>query len=129
MKISELAAQHMAELPIGCVLTSEQVERSLRDATRQYCGCADLKSGQVVNAQALIGADPTQDVDLTAGELSLIRPLWLLYLEKENSMALEASRSQGAELFGRAVAEVQPAIQDYELRLPELAFCEDWISI
>jgi len=129
MKIRQLTAQHMAELPIGCVLTSEQVERSLRDAARQYCGYADLDSGEEVDASALVGDNPAQDVDLNTSELSVIRPLWLLYLEKENSMALEASRTQGAELFGRAVAEVQMSIQDYELRLPQLCFCEDWITV
>jgi hypothetical protein len=129
MKISELAAQHMAVLPLGCVLTEEQVERHLRDATRQYCGHADLKSGESVDDQALIGAVEAQDVTLDHSELAIIRPLWLLYIERENSTALEASRTQGAELFGRAVSEVQMSIQDYELRLPQLAFCEEWVTI
>jgi hypothetical protein len=129
MKISELVAQHIAVLPIGCVLTEDQVERSLRDATRQYCGHADLKSGETVGDQALIGNAPDQDVTLDHSELSIIRPLWLLYMERENSTALEASRTQGAELFGRAVSEVQASIENYELRLPQLAFCEDWVTI
>lgn len=129
MKIRQLTAQHMAELPIGCVLTEEQVERSLRDAARQYCGYADLASGVDVDATALVGSNEAQDVDLNTSELSIIRPLWLLYLEKENSMALEASRTQGAELFGRAVAEVVMSIQDYELRLPQLCFFEEWVTI
>ncbi|WP_426237447.1 hypothetical protein [Pseudomonas sp. TWP3-2] len=129
MKISVLVKQHMAVLPIGCVLTDEQVERSLRDAARQYCGCADLASGEEVDDQALIGSNVAQDVEINTSEMSLIRPLWLLYLERENSMALEASRSQGAELFGRSVAEVQMAIQDYEMRLPQLAFSEDWTFV
>lgn len=129
MKISELATQHMAVLPIGCILTEEQVLRSLRDATRQYCGHADLKSGESVDGQALVGTAEGQDVDLTHSELSIIRPLWLLYMERENSTALEASRTQGAELFGRSVAEVQMSIQEYETRLPQLAFCEDWVTI
>lgn len=129
MKIRQLTAQYMAELPIGCVLTDEQVERSLRDAARQYCGYADLKSGVDVDAAALVGANEQQDVDLNTSELSIIRPLWLLYLEKENSMALEASRTQGAELFGRSVAEVEMGIAEYLRTLPQLCFCEDWVTI
>ena len=129
MKLSELAVQHMAELPIGLVLTEEQVLRSLRDATRFYCGHADLVAGGSVDASALAGDVAEQDVDLSHSELSLIKPLWLLYMEKENSTALEASRTQGAELYGRAVSEVQASITDYEERLPELAFVTDWISI
>lgn len=129
MKLSELVAGYVQVLPIGCVLDEQQIERSLRVATRFYCGCADLASGETVNAKALIGDDPAQDVDLTPGELELIRPLWDLYMEKENSMALEASRTQGAELFGRAVSEIVPAITEYEARLPMLAFTCGWETV
>lgn len=129
MKLSELVDQYMVVLPIGCVLTEEQVMRSLRDAARQYCGHADLVAGVNVDGAALIGDVAEQDVDISHSELSVIKPLWLLYLERENGMALEASRTQGAELFGRSVAEVQASIQDYETRLPLLAFCEDWITV
>jgi len=129
MRISVLAAQHMAELPLGLVLTDEQVLRNLRDATRQYCGYASLTSGQTVNESALGGGAEPVDVDLTTSELALIRPLWLLYNERENGMALESSRSMGADPYGRSVAEVQASIQDYELRLPQLAFCSDFVTI
>lgn len=129
MKSSLLVAQHMAVLPIGCVLLDDQVERSLRDATRQYCGYANLESEQVIDSMAQAVADSSQDIDLSLGELSVIRPLWMLLLERENSMALEASRSQGAEVFGRSVAEVQADIRDYETRLPLLAFSSDIVSI
>lgn len=128
MKISVLASQYMAVLPIGCVLDDEQVLRSLRDATRQYCGCAALASGEKVDANALADGEG-QDVDLSHGELSLIRPLWMLYLERENSMALEASRTQGAELYGRSVAETQVSIEMYEQRLPALAFTSDFVTV
>lgn len=129
MKSSLLVAQHMEVLPIGCVLLDDQVERSLRDATRQYCGYANLESEQVIDSMAQAVADSSQDIDLSLGELSVIRPLWMLLLERENSMALEASRSQGAEVFGRSVAEVQADIRDYETRLPLLAFSSDIVSI
>ncbi|WP_085618750.1 MULTISPECIES: hypothetical protein [unclassified Pseudomonas] len=128
MKLSVLAAQHMAVLPIGCVLTDDQVLRSLRDATRFYCGHADLTSGGIVGASAL-GDTDADDVEVSESELSIIKPLWLLYLERENSTALEASKTQGAEVFGRAVSEVQASIIDYETRLPALAFSEDWVTI
>jgi len=127
MKLSVLAAQYMAVLPIGCVLTDDQVLRSLRDATRFYCGHADLASGGSVGALAL--GEAGDDVEVSESELSIIKPLWLLYMERENSTALEASRTQGAEVYGRAVSEVQASIIDYEARLPGLAFCEDWVTI
>lgn len=127
MKLSVLAAQYMAVLPIGCVLTDDQVLRSLRDATRFYCGHADLASGGSVGALAL--GEAGDNVEVSESELSIIKPLWVLYMERENSMALEASRTQGAEVYGRAVSEVQASIIDYETRLPGLAFCEDWVTI
>ncbi len=129
MKISQLVAQHMAVLPIGCVLMPDQVERSLRDAVRQYAGYADLKCGTEIDESANADPDSQQDLDLTTSEMSIVGPLWRLYMEKENSMALEASRTQGAELFGRAVAEVQASIESYETRLPQLAFSSDIVSI
>lgn len=127
MKISQLVEQFIAVLPIGCVLDDVQITRHLRGAVRQYCGYARL-----ANAQSADGvhtdidvsetAEGAQDFDLTPSELSIIRPLWMLYLEKENGTALEASRSQGADPWGRPVAEVAMAITDYEQRLPSLTF-------
>lgn len=120
MKLSQLVEQYIADLPIGCVLTEEQIARSLRNATRQYCGYAILASAESLDA---VGAAPGGvDVDLSDSELAIIQPLWTLYLEKENALALEASKSQGAELFGRSVSEVVPSILEYELSLPRLAF-------
>lgn len=129
MRISALVTQYMAVLPMGCLLTDEQVHRSLRDAARQYTGFAELESGEVIEESALASASDIQDVDLSVSELALIRPLWLLHLERENSMTLEASRTQGAELFGRTVSEVEASINEYLIRLPQLAFCCEIVSI
>lgn len=134
MKISQLVDQYVAELPIGCVLTEEQITRHLRDAVRQYCGYARLTSAQSLDTvhSDLYTPDTAPvavDVDLTHSELAIIRPLWLLYIEKENGTALEASRSQGADPWGRAVAEVAQAITDYEARLPSLTFVFEVRSI
>lgn len=134
MKVSQLVEQYIAELPIGCVLTEEQIGRNLRDAIRQYCGYARLTSAQSLDTvhSDLYTADTLPvpiDVELTHSELAIIRPLWLLYIEKENSTALEASRSQGAELYGRTVSEVVQSILDYELRLPQLTFVYEVRSI
>jgi hypothetical protein len=127
MKISQLVESYEAQLPIGCVLLTDQITRSLRDAVRQYCGYARLKNardadGCYVEIDASETATGAQDFDLTASELSIIKPLWHLYLERENATALEASRTMGAELFGRSTAEVGPAIEAYEARMPSLAF-------
>jgi len=134
MKISQLVANYVAVLPIGCVLTEEQITRSLRGAVRKYCGYARLKNsagtdGLYVDIDETETAAGAQDFNLTTSELAVIKPLWNMYMEVENATALEASRSMGAELYGRATAEVQPAIEAYEARLPQLAFQFDVLSI
>jgi hypothetical protein len=134
MKISQLVDQYVAELPIGCVLTEEQITRHLRDAVRQYCGYARLTSAQSLDTvhSDLYTTDTVPsavDVDLTHSELAIIRPLWLLYIEKENAMALEASRSQGADPYGRNTAEVTQSILEYEGSLPRLTFVYEVRSI
>jgi hypothetical protein len=134
MKISQLVDQYVAELPIGCVLTEEQITRHLRDAVRQYCGYARLTSAQSLDTvhSDLYTPDTVPgavDVDLTHSELAIIRPLWLLYIEHENAMALEASRSQGADPYGRSTPEVKQSILDYEQRLPQMTFVYEVRSI
>lgn len=134
MKISQLVESYLAVLPIGCVLTEEQITRSLRAAVRKYCGYAHLMlaldaDGSKIAIDATDTALGAQDFDLTASEVSVIKPLWHLYMELENSTALEASRSMGAELFGRTTPEVQQAIEGYEMRLPALVFKYEVFSI
>mgnify|MGYP003409789645 CR=1 FL=1 len=134
MEISQLVDQYVAELPIGCVLTEEQITRHLRDAVRQYCGYARLTSAQSTDGvhsdiDATATAEGAQNLDLTPSELAIIRPLWLLYIEHENAMALEASRSQGAELYGRSTPEVKQPILEYERSLPQLTFTYEVRSI
>ena len=129
MKISVLAGEFMKVPPVGLVLTDDQVLRSLRDATRFYCAYADLDSGEVIDESALGKDEPVQELNITISELGLIKPLWLLYMERENSTTLEASRSMGADPYGRSVAEVQASITEYEQRLPALAFTCDFVSI
>lgn len=132
MKISQLVEQYLADLPIGCVLTEEQIARWLRNATRQYCGYAILASAQYLGGpieNLPAGASQFADIELSDSELAIIQPLWLLYIEHENAIALEASRSQGADPYGRSTPEVKQSILDYERELPRLAFSYEVRSI
>jgi hypothetical protein len=68
---------------------------------------------------------PELDVQtvITNSEWALIKPLYLLYVERENARALEASRMQGVDPYGRTVSEVQADIERYESGdMPRLAF-------
>jgi hypothetical protein len=63
--------------------------------------------------------------DITDGEWGLIRPLYLLYVERENARALEASRGLGVDVYGRTVDQVEADIRQYETQdLPHLAFAQ-----
>jgi hypothetical protein len=61
--------------------------------------------------------------DITPSEWSIIKPLYMLYVERENARVLETSRQQGVEVFGRDVASIQGDIERQEIEvLPRLAF-------
>jgi len=63
------------------------------------------------------------DTAITDSEWALIKPLYALYVERENARALEASRMQGVDPYGRTVSEVQGDIERYENGdMPRLAF-------
>ena len=154
MKLSEIIAQYLAHLPVGIVLEDSQVTRNLRKAVRAYCGYATLKSepseaelyvlsfveagleaplfplGNVhspVNAEDDIPSG--QDFDLTPSELAIIQPLWTLYNEWENAQSLEASRSQGLDVYGRTTGEIVMDIRERESMMANLCFMEPVVSI
>lgn len=134
MKISQLVAQYFTVLPIGCALDEDQVTRNLRASVRAYCGYRRLTNAQPdqgihtpIDEQA--GATGDQDFDLTPSELALIEPLWHLKNDKENATAFEASRSQGADPFGKSAAECDAAIEQYLRELPSKCFSFEVRSI
>lgn len=70
------------------------------------------------------------DTDITDSEWAIIKPLFLLYVERANALALEASRSLGVEVYGRLVDTIENDIQRYEqVDMPRLAFSQQWESI
>ena len=54
------------------------------------------------------------DTDLTMGEWAIIKPLFVLYVERENATRLEASRGLGVDAFGRTTSEVAQDIERME---------------
>lgn len=67
----------------------------------------------------------SKDSDITDGEWFVIRPLFMLYVERENARALEASKQLGVEVYGRTVDQVEADIRTYETQdLPRLAFAQ-----
>jgi hypothetical protein len=84
----------------------------------------------------IVAGSPLDPVDwvtdatvISQSEWAIIRPLFLLYVEREQAIHLEASRNFGVDVFGRSSAEIQQDIDLYEERLPNLAFSQPVITV
>jgi hypothetical protein len=70
-----------------------------------------------VVADALPIKDPDMigdDTEVSVGEWAVIRPLFFLYVERENAQRLEGSRALGLEVYGRSVSEIAGDIKEME---------------
>ncbi len=103
---------------VGNLLSNEQLKALAIAATEFYAGYAML-------SQAQSSTDISIDTIITLSELALIKRLFLLYIERETALQLEASRGLGVDVFGRSVSEVISEINLYEAELPRLAFFAD----
>lgn len=102
----------------GLILDPDEVTAQAVAAARMYHGYGDLRSIAGQSAEVV-----SEDTDLSPGEWAAIKPLFMLYIERENARALEASRGQGVDVYGRTISEVSPEIAQYEnTDLPRLAF-------
>jgi hypothetical protein len=103
---------------VGNLLSGEQLNALAIAATEFYVGYAVLTQAQPSNAISI-------ETILTLSELALIKRLFMLYVERETALQLEASRGLGVDVFGRSVSEVISEISLYEAELPRLAFFAD----
>lgn len=72
----------------------------------------------------------TDDTVLTPGEWAIVKPLFILYVEREQATHLEASRGLAVDVFGRSVAEIQADITLMETEtLPSRCFVSTIIEI
>lgn len=124
-KLSELVKDFLeGERPDGVVLEPEQVSALAMAATRFHAGYASILSLKPADPLEPLPISPaiTADVVLTWSEWSLIKRLFLLYLEQENARHLEATRIMGGDVFGRTSGEIAMEIQQFETDYPRLAF-------
>lgn len=121
--IEELASYYMEHLrPVGLVVDDEVVLSQAIKAVRYYTGYGDLaflESNEVLN----------KSTKLDKSEVAVISPLFELYVERENALILESSRSQGVEVYGRTVSEVMSDITQKELEIQNLAFEVDFFTV
>ncbi|GAB4059182.1 hypothetical protein [Uliginosibacterium sediminicola] len=121
MKLSEHVTRFSeGERPVGILLDAPTVLAQAVAATRFYGAFAQL-------------ADPaltvTADIDVTDDEWAIIRPLFVLYVERESVLQAEGSRMMGIEAFGRSSGEVAADITALETDLPMRAFCQPIITV
>ena len=66
---------------------------------------------------------------LSLSEWAIIKPLFELYVERENAMHLEASRVLGVDVYGRGVSEVKQDINQYHEMMHKKAFIYPVITV
>jgi len=113
------------ERSAGNLLDDAAVLAQAVAATRFYAGFAGLRAHDDVTPQPKIDGTTT----ITTSEWALIRPLFLLYVERETAIQLEASRGMGAEPFGRSSSEVAAEITQIEAEMPRKAFFHPVVTV
>lgn len=113
------------ERPAGNLLDDTQILAQALAAARFYAGFAAIVSQIVVPAPT----DVADSTEISLSEWALIRPLFMLYLERENAIQLEASRGMGIDPFGRSSSEVQNDILQAEEAMPLKAFSQLVVTI
>ena len=120
--LHDLAEQFAGtERPAGNLLSSEAILAQAVAATRMYAGYGKLSSAP----QGVI----TGDIDVSVSEWAVIRPLFLLYVERENALQLEASRGLGVDVFGRDSSTIAADITQIEMELPAKAFFRPIVTV
>lgn len=127
MQLAELVDEfrRQREAAGGLYLGRDETEQCAVDAARFYAGWRDLEDERSQGGLHRI----TADTKVSASEWAIIRPLFLLYVERESALVIEASRVAGVEAVGRASSEVAADIVQAEAALPQLAYCEDSFSV
>ncbi|KJV08066.1 hypothetical protein [Methylocucumis oryzae] len=117
MTLTELVGRYVTEeKPDTLLLDSDTVMAQAVTATLFYAGYAAITS------------EPTtidSSTELSYSEWALIRPLFLLYVDRETAVQLEASRMMGVDVFGRSTSEVMQEIMQAENELAHKAFYRD----
>lgn len=127
--------QYTEEHPIGNVIDETNLVALVIKAANFYAGFAGLAEHLAIPIDDPAPSPPaqypaiTQNTNLTTSEWALIRPLFILYVEYENAIQIEASRGMGVDPFGRQSSEIAADITNMELEFPRKAFQRDVMTI
>ena len=129
------------ESPDTNMLHPPQVLALALAAVRKYLGYAELSAHrtQRLEWEQARAFDPSlpkptpaainQELVVSASEWAIISELWHLYMEREQAKQLEATRSLGADTFGRSTSEIQADINQAHTDLPLRAFSFEIVTI
>lgn len=121
--LKEIATYYTTAIrPTGLVVADSVVVAQLIRAVKYYEGFSPL-----------VFHDREDEIDenttISKSERSVISPLFELYVERENALILEASRSLGVEVYGRTISEITVDITQKELEIQNLAFEFDIFTV
>lgn len=125
MKLSEIVKKFInSERGAALILPEEQVSAQAISATEQYAAYSDLESAENTSFE-----DINSDTQITISEWAVIRPLFLLYVERETALQLEATQLQGVTGYGRTSSEVESEIATFMPEFIDSASCLPIITI
>lgn len=111
------------EKPVCSYLDESQLLNLAIVAVRFYAGYSSLES--VGHEQELVRFNEiTAETEINTSEWALILPLFRLYVEREETKQLEASRGMGIDPYGRNSSEIQADITSMENDFALRAFCQ-----
>lgn len=122
--LSRYVERFIDERPDNVILELEQVEAQAVNAAMFLNGFAELDE-----YHERLKSDPTArpspvtvNTLLSYSEWALLRPLFLLYIEREQAFYIESTRGFGVDVFGRSTSEVAGDIAALEADMPRRAF-------
>ena len=93
------------ERGVANILAPDSVTAQAVAAVSLYAGYSKLSAGE---------AEIDESLDITVSEWAEIRPLFLLYVERETALHMEATAMLGVSGLGRSSSEVAGDINQYE---------------
>ena len=125
MNLGEIVSQFLAEeRSVAVLLAESQVHALAVAAVSFYCGYNDLASCPDTEL-----SDITATAKITISEWAVIKPLFLLYVERETALQTEATGMQGVNGYGRNSSEVNSEISNLEREFPQKASCFGAITV
>lgn len=114
------------ERPVSVVLDPATVLAQAVVAVKYYAGFAELIANDGVEPPLPAVSEATE---LSNSEWSVIKPLFVLYIERESAIHQEASRGLGLDVFGRSTSEIAQDIANLELNMPMNAFYQPIVTV